>query len=72
MTSSVPLIIKIQSPPVLPITISPKPLSAYSLAPGDKLMLVFEISDPQNVEMTITVDTGNAKSFAETEIELIS
>ena len=72
MTSSVPLIIKIQTPPILPITISPKPLSTYSLAPGDKLTLVFEVSDPQNVEITIAVDTGAAKAFATTEIEMTS
>jgi len=39
-------------------------LSAYTLAPGDKLTLGFEISDPQNVEMTIAVDTGLAKAFS--------
>ena len=72
MTSSVPLTIEIQTPPILPITISPKPLSDYSLAPGDKLTLVFEVSDPQNVEITITVDTGSAKAFATTEIEMTS
>ena len=40
----------------------------YSLAPGDKLTLVFEVSDPQNVEITIAVDTGAAKAFAIMEI----
>ena len=47
--SSIPLTIKIQTPPTLPITISPKPLSAYTVEPGAKLTLTFEISDPQNV-----------------------
>ena len=70
VTSSIPLTVKIQIPPTptLPITISPKPVSTYTLAPGDKLTLVFEISDPQNVEIAITVDTGSAKAFAITEI----
>ena len=72
MTSSVPLIIKIQTQPILPITISPKPLSAYSLAPGEKLMLFFEVSDPQNLEIIIAVNAGAAKAFATTEIELSS
>ena len=70
MTSSIPLTVKIQIPskPTLPITISPKPVSTYTLAPGEKLTLVFEISDPQNVEIAIAVDTGSAKAFAITEI----
>ncbi len=68
MTTSVPLIIKIETPLILPITISPKPLSDYSLEPGEKLTLVFEVSDPQNLEIIIAVNAGAAKAFATTEI----
>ena len=64
MTTSIPLTIKIQTPPTLPITILPKPQSTYSIEPGTQLILVFEVSDPQNVEIEITIDLGLAKTFA--------
>ena len=61
----IPLAISITSLPVKPITFLPTPKSDYFLDAGSNLTLSFEIKDPQNCELKVSVDFGSASQFSE-------